>query len=48
MHRLREKPLRLERHLTREYINQAVKMAEIEARMNQTPFRRWWWYLTGW
>lgn len=35
MTNLRERPLRLEVSLTQDYINRAVKMAEIEARMNQ-------------
>lgn len=34
---LREQPIRLERYLTRDYINQSQKMAEIEARINQKP-----------
>lgn len=35
MTNLRERPLRLEVSLTREYINRAEKMAEIEARLQQ-------------
>lgn len=37
MQQLRETPLRLERHLTMDYINRAQKMAEIEARLRQKP-----------
>lgn len=35
MTNLRERPLRLEVSLTREYINRAEKMAEIETRLRQ-------------
>lgn len=37
---LRERPLRLEVFLTRDYINRAVKMREIEARLEREQHYR--------
>lgn len=47
MANLREQPLRLESALTRDYINQAAKMREIEARVSRD---RWHpiWQVFGW
>lgn len=40
MTRLREQPLRVEPYLTRDYINRAVKMRELDERLNRK--------MTGW
>jgi hypothetical protein len=42
---LRERPLRLEPSLTRDYVNRAVKMREIEERLQE---RRGWRPLVAW
>lgn len=45
MTNLRERPLRLEPSLTRDYVNRAVKMREIEERLQE---RRGWRPLVAW
>lgn len=42
MTNLREQPLRLERALTQDYINRAVKMREIEERIAMERDRPFW------
>lgn len=41
MTRLREQPLRVEPYLTRDYINRAVKLREIESLMNAQKMTGW-------